>query len=338
MDMLDKLFQRGSSFLGVKYPVISGAMTWISTPELVRAVCAGGGFGVLAGGNMPPELLDKEIARCRAMVPGAFGVNLITIAANYKQHLEIVEKHDAPVVVFAGAIPAQADIERMKLAGKKVLAFAPAEALAKRMLKFGADGLIIEGSEAGGHIGHSSTIVLLQEILFRFGADVPVFVAGGVADGRMLAHLMLMGAAGVQLGTRFVMTEESQVHPDMKKAFCRAQARHAAATTQVDPRLPIVSVRAIRNKASEDFAKMQIDLISKIERGETTREAALEQVEHFWIGGLRKAVVDGDIENGSVMAGQSVGLMDEILPMAEVFTRLMNEARAELDAVRARMA
>lgn len=329
MELLDKFWKQGKDFLGVKYPIISGAMTWISTSDLVKSVCDNGGFGVLAGGNMPPEMFEQEVDKCLAENAGPFGVNLITIAPNYQAHLDIVEKKDVKVVVFAGTIPAKPEIERMKASGKKVMAFAPAESIAKRMIKFGVDALVIEGFEAGGHIGHVSTIVLLQEILFKY-TEVPVFVAGGIASGAMVAHLLSMGAAGVQLGTRFVMTEECQAHADMKKAFCRAQARHAGSSTQVDPRLPVVSVRAIKNEATEQFAEMQVDLISKIAAGQMERDEAIEVVENFWIGGLRKAVVDGDIDQGSLMAGQSVGLFRDIKPMKEVFSELVEEAEEEL--------
>lgn len=331
--MLNKLWKRGQDFLGVQYPIISGAMTWISTSAFTKSVCDHGGFGVLAGGNMPPELLQKELETCRATIDGPFGVNMITIAPNFQRHMEIVEKADVPVVVFAGKTPAREDVERIKASGKKVMTFAPAEAVARRMIKFGADALIIEGTESGGHIGPVSTLVLLQDVLFNV-TDVPVFVAGGVATGRITAHLLLMGAAGIQLGTRFVLTEECAVSAEMKKALCRAQSRHAAATTQVDPRLPIVSVRSLQNAATEEFAQLQIDLIGQIARGEITKEQGLEQVENFWIGGLRKAV-EGDVERGSVMVGQCVGLMDAILPMKQVFSELVDGAEAELARVRA---
>lgn len=333
MELLEKFWKRGKDFLGVKYPIISGAMTWISTPDLVRAVCKNGGFGVLAGGNMPPEIFEQEVDKCIEENDTPFGVNMITIAPNYSAHLDIIEKKDVPVVVFAGTIPSKGDIERMKNSGKKVMAFAPAESIAKRMIKFGVDALVIEGFEAGGHIGHVSTIVLLQEILFKY-PDIPIFVAGGIGGGEMVAHLLMMGAAGVQLGTRFVMTEECQAHDDMKKQFLRAQARHATTSTQVDPRLPVVGVRAIKNTASEDFASLQIKLLKDIEEGKIEREEGIMQVENFWMGGLRKAVVDGDVDGGSLMAGQSVGLMNDIKPMQAVFDEIVESAENELQKVK----
>ncbi len=333
MELLDKFWAKGKEVLGVQYPVICGAMTWISTYDLVKAVCDHGGFGVLAGGNMPPELFEQELDKCINNIDTPFGVNLITIAPNFQAHLDIVEKKDVKVVVFAGTIPSKPEIARMKAAGKKVMAFAPSPSVAKRMIKFGVDALIIEGFEAGGHIGHVSTIVLLQEILFQF-KEVPIFVAGGIATGEMVAHLLMMGAAGVQLGTRFVMTEECLIHENMKKAFSKAQSRHAVASTQVSPALPVVGVRALKNTAGEQFAKLQIDLLKKLENNEIGKEEAVMHVENFWIGGLRKAAVDGNIDEGSLMAGQSVGLIKDIIPMQQVFTDLTAQAEAELQKVK----
>lgn len=333
MELLDKFWQKGKDFLGVKYPIICGAMTWISNFHMVKAVCDNGGFGALAAGNMPPELFEEELDKCIAEIKTPFAVNLITIAPNYKAHLDIVEKKDVKVVVFAGTIPSKPEIARMKDSGKKVMAFAPATSIAKRMIKFGVDALIIEGFEAGGHIGHVSTIVLLQEILFNF-PEVPIFVAGGIAGGKMLSHILMMGAAGVQLGTRFVMTEECQVHPDMKKAFVKAQARHAVTCNQISPELPVVSVRALKNVAADDFSKLQMELIKKLDNKEIEKEEAILQVENFWMGGLRRAAIEGDLDYGSLMAGQSVGLMKDIKPMKEVFDDLISEAEEELARVK----
>ena len=333
MELLDKFWSKGKDFLGVKYPVICGAMTWISTYDLVKSVCDHGGFGVLAGGNMPPEMFEEELDKCIANIDSNFGVNLITIAPNFQDHLDIVEKKDVKVVVFAGTIPSKPEIIRMKESGKKVMAFAPSASVAKRMIKHGVDALIIEGFEAGGHVGHVSTTVLIQEVLFQFN-EVPIFVAGGIATGEMIAHLLMMGAAGVQLGTRFVMTEECKIHDNMKKSFSRAQARHAISSTQVSPALPVVGVRALKNKAGEDFAKLQIELLKKLENKDIEKEEAIMHVENFWIGGLRKAAIDGDVDEGSLMAGQSVGLFKEIIPMKQVFDNIETEAEAELSKVK----
>ena len=197
------------------------------------------------------------------------------------------------------------------------------------MIEYGTDALILEESEAGGHIGHVSTIVLIQEVLFRFG-QVPVFVAGGVATGRMIAHLLLMGAAGVQMGTVFAMSEECRAHPAFKERFRRARSREAMATPEYHSSLPIVSVRAIKNKGTEDFGKLQLDLLRKIKDGEISRVEAQYQVEKYWVGALRRAVEDGDVDHGSLMAGQCVGLIDEVKPVRVIIEELVREAEETL--------
>ena len=201
------------------------------------------------------------------------------------------------------------------------------------MIRFGIDALILEGSEAGGHIGYVSLIVLLQQVLFEVN-QVPIFAAGGVATGKMMAHLLLMGAAGVQMGTRFVMCEECTAHPDFKKAFIRANSRLAVATPQYDSRLPVVAVRALKNKGMDEFGKLQLKLVKQLEAGKIDRIAAQYEVENFWMGALRRAVIDGDVDTGSLMAGQSVGLMHDVKPIKEIIQDLINNGEEELQKVR----
>lgn len=330
---LQSLMQKGRDFLCCEYPVICGAMTWVSEPKLVSAVCNHGGFGSIAGGNTPIEILRKQIHETRSLTDKPFGVNLITIAPLYPQHIKLVCEEKVPYVVFAGAIPKAEEIAEVKASGAKVICFAPQISLAERMVKAGADALVIEGTEAGGHIGPVSTMVLLQEILFKLRDTVPVFVAGGIATGEMMAHVLMMGAAGVQLGTRFVMTEECQSHADFKNAFRRAKSRDAMATVQMDPRVPVVPVRALENEGTKAFAKLQLTLLQEVESGKIDAKAAQEEVEKFWIGALRRAAVEGDVKGGSLMAGQSVGLVSKIEPMAEMFADLVNGANAELERV-----
>ncbi len=333
----NKLAARGSDFLGVKYPIISGGMTWVSNFELVRAVAENGAFAVFAGGNMPPEIFEREIDRCIENIKVPFAVNLVTIAPNYKPQYEVLLSKKAPFVVFAGGIPRRSEIEQMKNSGKKTMSFAAEESIAAQQIKYGIDALILEGSEAGGHIGHVSLTILIQQVLFGHGETVPVFVGGGIAKGGLMAHLMLMGAAGCQLGTRFVMSEECTAHPNFKKAFLKARARHAASTPQYDSKLPVVAVRAIKNKGSEEFAKLQLELLTKLNNNQISREEAQFTVENFWTGSLRRAVIDGDIETGSLMAGQSVGLIDDILPMKTIIESLVAEAEAELKKIAGRL-
>lgn len=328
---LIKMMQRGREFLNCEYPIICGAMTWVSEPKLVATVCNNGGFGCLAGGNTPPDILRKQIEETRSMTDKPFGVNLITIAPAYHQHLEMIKELQLQYIIFAGSFPKQNEIEIAKSSGAKVMCFASTLSIAERMIRFGADAIVLEGSEAGGHIGHVSAMVLLQQVLFQVSDKIPVFVAGGIATGKMLAHVMMMGAAGVQLGTRFVMTEECIAHTKFKEAFKRANARDAVSTPQYDSKLPVVAVRSLRNKALDDFGKLQLKLLGMLEAGTIHREEAQEEVEKFWIGGLRKAVIDGDISYGSMMAGQSVGLADKIVPVKDLMEELITDAETEID-------
>jgi enoyl-[acyl-carrier protein] reductase II len=334
--LIDRFLERGRDFLGVEHPIMCGAMTWVSEPQLVAAVGNAGGFGCLAGGNTPPDILRAQIEETRSLTDKPFGVNLITIAPAYKQHLALVEELKLPFVIFAGSFPRGEEVKAVKRTGAKVLCFASTLSIANRMRRYGADAIILEGMEAGGHVGHVSLSVLLQQVLFHFN-DVPVFVAGGIATGKMMAHMLMMGAAGVQLGTRFVMAEECRAHQNFKERFRRANARDAVSTPQFDSRLPVVAVRALRNKSHDDFGKLQLQLIEKINRDEIHRDEAQEEVEKFWMGALRKAVVDGDTDFGSLMAGQSVGLVNEVKPVAAIIDELVTDAETELQSVRRRL-
>ena len=337
MGRLERLWRRGAEFLGVRRPILCGGMTWVSDPELVSAVSAEGAFGVLAGGNADPAAFERQIDECLAAARGPFAVNLITIAPHYRAHLEIVRAKNVPFVVFAGSFPKADEVRRVKASGARALAFASERSIAERLVRSGVDGLILEGSEAGGHIGHVSLTILLQQVLFDF-RDFPVFVAGGLGDGRLMAHLLLMGARGCQFGTRFVLSEECRVHPAFKQAFLKARAREAVATPQYDSRLHVVAVRALKNAGMEEFGRLQLDLIGRLERGEITREAAQFEVERFWVGALRRAAVDGDVERGSLMAGQSVGLFHDIKPIRRILEDLEDEAEGELERVAGIMA
>ncbi len=336
-DMLTPMFKRGSEFLGCRYPIICGAMTWVSEPKLVSAVCNNGCFGCIAGGNAPTDILAGQIEQTRTLTKNNFAVNLITIAPSYKEHLAMLKDAKVPYIVFAGSFPRESEIAAAKATGAKVMCFASTISIADRMIRFGADAIILEGSEAGGHIGHVSSMILIQQLLFKYADTVPIFIAGGVATGKMMAHLMLMGAAGVQLGTRFVMTEECGVHPKFKEVFLKANARDAMATPQYDSKLPVVAVRALKNKGMQKFGALQLRLLRELEAGTIHRQEAQEEVERFWVGALRKAAIDGDVDGGSLMAGQSVGLMDKITPIADMICELLTDANNELIAVKNRL-
>ncbi|MBB5985512.1 enoyl-[acyl-carrier protein] reductase II [Sphingobium sp. B1D3A] len=330
VDRLAALMARGAEFLGSETAIICGAMSWVSERHLVSAVSNAGGFGLIACGAMTPELLDAEIAAARALTDRPFGVNLITMHPQLFDLIAVCAKHGVGHVVLAGGLPPKGSIEAIKEWGAKVICFAPALALARKLHRSGVDALVIEGMEAGGHIGPVATGVLAQEILPVLAGELPIFVAGGIGHGEAIAAYLEMGAAGVQLGTRFACAAESIAHPNFKKAFFRASARDAVASVQIDPRLPVIPVRALRNAGSEAFTAKQREVAQLLDDGKVDMGAAQLQIEHYWAGALRRAVIDGDVENGSLMAGQSVGMVTKEEPVADIIAALMAEARAAL--------
>jgi len=328
---LAALMQRGAEFFGSRYAILAGAMSWVSERNLVAAMSNAGGFGVIACGAMTPALLDAEIAGTKALTDQPFGVNLITMHPDLDALIDICTSHKVSHIVLAGGLPPGGAIERIKASGANVICFAPALALAKKLIRSGVDALVVEGMEAGGHIGPVSTSVLAQEILPEVASLVPVFVAGGIGRGEAIAAYLEMGAAGVQLGTRFACATESIAHPNFKKAFFRASARDAVASVQIDPRLPVIPVRALKNSSTELFTAKQREVAKALDEGVVEMAEAQLQIEHYWAGALRRAVIDGDVENGSVMAGQSVGMVKTEEPVADIIATLLAEAAAALE-------
>ena len=324
-DILDSYWKRGRDFLGVRYAIMGGAMSWISEHHLVAAVSNAGGFGVIASGAMPPQILRDEIEKTHALTKNNFAVNLITMHPQLDELIDVCIDMKISHAILAGGIPTAQSIKKLKDAGIRVMCFAPALVLAKKMVKSGADALILEGTEAGGHIGPVATNILAQEILPHV-KDVPVFIAGGIGSGEMMAVFLALGAAGCQLGTRFVCTDECIAHPNFKQAFIKANARDAVPTVQIDPRFPVIPVRALANEGTKRFAQFQLETIQKYQNGEVELKDAQMAIEHFWGGALRRAVIDGDVENGSVMAGQSVGLVKDIKPVQAVVDELVSDA------------
>ncbi|MBF0131436.1 MAG: nitronate monooxygenase [Magnetococcales bacterium] len=322
-------WERGTRFLGTRHAILGGAMAWLSEHNLVSAISEAGGFGVLASGNMPAERLRQEIQATRTRTSRPFGVNLITLNPELPKLVQVVIDEKVSHCVLAGGLPDQPTIDTLKTANIKVILFAPSLALAKRLIKRGADALIIEGHEAGGHVGPVATTVLMQEILPHL-TEVPVFAAGGIANGAMVASMVAMGAAGCQLGTRFVVSNECIAHANFKNAFLRAQSRDAQVTAQFDPVLPVIPVRALVNKGTQTFNALQLQLIQEVKAGTKDRKTAQLELEHFWVGALKRAAIDGDIENGSIMAGQSVGLVNTVQSVAEIIAELT--ARLSLTA------
>ena len=322
---LDRLMARGAAFFGARYAIMGGAMSWVSERHLVSALSNAGAFGVIACGAMEPPRLAEEIAGTQALTSKPFGVNLITMHPRLDQLVDTCLAARVSHIVFAGGIPPGTAIKKAKDGGAKVVCFAPALALAKRLIRAGADALVIEGSEAGGHIGPVSLTVLAQEILPHI-RDVPVFVAGGIGRGEAILSYLEMGAAGVQLGTRFVCARESIAHPNFKQAFIRGNARDAMPTIQLDESFPVIPVRALQNEGTKRFLEHQAATIRRFKSGELTKEAAQLDIEHFWAGALRRAVMDGDVENGSLMAGQSVGMVTQEQTAAEIIAELRDQA------------
>jgi len=327
--ILDCLWERGRRFLGTELAVMGGAMTWVSERNLVAAISNAGAFGVIASGSMSPAQLADEIDATRALTDKPFGVNLITMHPLLEALIDICIDRKIGHVVLAGGIPSGAAVKRIRAAGIKVLGFAPALVLARKLVRMGIDALVIEGMEAGGHIGPVTTAVLAQEILPNI-TEVPIFVAGGIGRGEAIVSFLEMGAAGVQLGTRFVCASESIAHPHFKQAFIRASARDAVPSVQLDERFPVIPVRALANEGTRRFNEVQRLVTEKFNRGDISQKEAQLEIEHFWAGALRRAVIDGDVENGSVMAGQSVGLVTCEQPAFEILRELIDQAASAL--------
>jgi enoyl-[acyl-carrier protein] reductase II len=322
---------RGAAFFGSETAILCGAMSWVSERNLVSAMSNAGGFGVIACGAMTPDLLDAEIVATKALTDRPFGVNLITMHPQLFDLIDVCARHAVGHIVLAGGLPPKGSIEAIKEKGAKLICFAPALALAKKLARSGVDALVVEGMEAGGHIGPVSTSVLAQEILPEMAGQLPVFVAGGIGRGEAIAAYLEMGAAGVQLGTRFACATESIAHPAFKKAFFRASARDAVASVQIDARLPVIPVRALKNAGTESFTAKQREVANLLDSGTIEMMEAQLQIEHYWAGALRRAVIDGDVEGGSLMAGQSVGMVTKEEPVAAIIAQLLDEAAQALE-------
>ena len=331
---LDQLWSRGTAFLGCPYAILGGAMSWVSEKNLVAAISNAGGFGVIACGAMSPAQLAEQIAGTQALTDKPFGVNLITMHPELMELIRVTLEAKVGHIVLAGGIPPGPAVRAVKDGGAKLITFSPALSLARRMVRSGADAIVIEGSEAGGHIGPVSLNVLALEVLPHL-RDVPVFVAGGIGRGEAILAYLEMGASGAQLGTRFAASEESIAHAKFKKFFVHANARDAVPSVELDPRLPVIPVRGLVNDGTRKFLEHQAETRDKLLAGAVTKEEAQLLVERFWAGALRRAVIEGDIETGSVMAGQSVGMVTSIQPVAAIIQELIDQA---VGALAARMA
>ena len=294
--------------LGIRYPILLGGMAHVSRAPLVAAVSEAGGLGVIGSGGMPPELLVTQIAEVREKTDRPFGVNLMLMDPNIDEQVEIVIRERVPMVTTGAGNPAKY-IDRLKEAGIKVFPVVPAVSLARRMERSGADGIIAEGTESGGHVGEVTTIVIVPQVVDA--VSIPVIAAGGIGDGRGLAAAIVLGAEGVQMGTRFLVSAEAPVHDNFKEAVMKANER----ATIVTGRSIGAPVRTLANKMSKQFALYEHE------------ERPREEFETLAVGGLRRAVYDGDTETGSLMAGQISGLVTEVKPVRTIIAEMVKTAR-----------
>ena len=293
--------------LNIKYPIIQGGMAWVADSNLAAAVSNAGGFGIIGTGSATADIVKKEIDNCRRLTDKPFGVNVMLMSPNADEVIDlIIEEKPAGITTGAGN-PAKY-MDRLKEAGIKVIPVVPTVALAQRMEKLGADAVIAEGTEAGGHIGELTTMVLVPQVAEAL--NIPVIAAGGVEDGRGMAASFALGAEGVQIGTRFICSEECNIHQNYKDAVLKAKDRDAVVTGRPTGH----PVRTLKNKLAKKFLKMEKE------------GASPEELEKLGAGALRLAVVEGDKDGGSFMAGQSAAMVREIKPCKEIVEEISKQA------------
>ena len=302
---------RLTELLGIEYPIIQGGMAWVATPKLAAAVSNAGGLGVVGAAAMPPEILREAIRTVKKLTDKPFGVNLIMISPQFDEQVEVVLEEDVPVVTIGAGNPA-AYIPKFKEKGIKVLPVVSSDSLARIVERAGADAVIGEGMECGGHIGDVTTIVLVRKLVDT--VKVPVVAAGGIADGRGLAAALALGADGIQMGTRFIASEECEAHENYKKMVLKASIRDAI-VTGANLGHP---ARVIRNQFARKVRKLEVEDPMK--------------AEEILVGSLRKAFQEGNIAEGSFMAGQSSGLIDTIKPVKLIIEETIKEAVEVLEA------
>lgn len=285
--------------LGIEYPIIQGGMAWVATAELAAAVSNAGGLGLIAAGGAPADVVREQIKKARTLTDKPFGVNVMLMSPFSDEVMEVVIE-EKPAVVATGAGNPGKYIERLKEAGIKIMPVIASVAMAKRMEKAGADAVIAEGTEAGGHIGELTTMVLTPQVVDA--VSIPVVSAGGYADSRGTKAAFALGADVIQVGTRFICSTECIAHENYKNAVLKAKDRDAVVTG----RSTGAPVRALRNKLTKEYQRLEKE------------GASAEEIEELGVGGLRRAFQDGDIENGSLMAGQSAAMVHEIQPCSEI--------------------
>jgi enoyl-[acyl-carrier protein] reductase II len=309
---------RVCELLGIEYPILQGAMAWIATGNLAGNVSKAGGLGIIAGGGMPAEILRAEIRKAKEITDKPFGVNLMLMMEHVAEQVDICIEEGVQVVTTGAGNPGPF-MEKLKNAGIKVIPVVASVALAKRMERIGADAVIAEGMEAGGHIGEITTMALVPQIAAE--VKIPVIAAGGIAGGKQFLAALALGAEAVQVGTKFLVAEECLIHDNYKQAILKAKDRSTVSTGNYTGH----PVRVIYNK----FAK---EILEKEMHG-----APKEEIEAMGTGKLRLAVVEGDVELGSVMAGQVAAMVNQRQTCAEIIAELMDGLKAEREALMARI-
>lgn len=295
--------------LGIEYPIIQGGMAWVAEYHLASAVSNAGGLGLIGAASAPAEWVREQIMEAKKLTDRPFGVNIMLMSPYADEVAEIVAREGVKVVTTGAGNP-EKYMKMWKEAGVKVIPVVASVALAKRMERCGADAVVAEGCEAGGHIGENTTMALVPQIVDA--VKVPVIAAGGIADGRGIAAAFMLGAKGVQMGTHFVVTEESQVHENYKNRIIGAKDIDSRVTGRTTGH----PVRALRNEMTKKYIELE------------NEGAGFEELEKLTLGGLRKAVVEGDIKNGSVMAGQIAGMVKEKMTCKELIDKLVRETDA----------
>lgn len=295
------------NLLGVKYPIIQGGMAWVATAELAAAVSNAGGLGLIGCGAAPVEVVKEEILKVKKMTDKPFGVNVMLLSPHADSIMEMLYDENVSIVTTGAGNPGKY-IDKLKQVGTKVIPVVPSVALAKRMEKAGADAVIVEGTEAGGHIGELTTMTVVPQVVDN--VDIPVIAAGGIADGRGYIAAMSLGAEGVQIGTRFVCSDECIAHAEYKNKIIESKDRDAIVTGRITGH----PVRIIKNKLSRRIINLEKDIKNK------------DEIDNLTVGSLKKAAIDGNVEDGSVMAGQSSGIISDIKSCKMIIEDIMAEA------------
>ena len=302
---------RITDLLGIEYPIIQGGMAWVAEHHLAAAVSEAGGFGLIGAASAPAEIVREEIRKAKALTDKPLGVNIMLLNPNSEEVAKVVVEEGVKAVTTGAGNP-EKFIPMFKEAGIKVIPVVASVAMAKRMERYGADAVVAEGMEAGGHIGSQTTMALIPQVVDA--VDIPVIAAGGIGDGRGFAAVTMLGAEAVQMGTRFVVADESIVHDNYKDRIVKAKDIDTVVTGLYTGH----PIRVLRNQMTKEYLKLE-------ESG-----APFEELEKLTLGALRKAVMDGDIKNGSVMAGQIAGLVHKRQSCKEIIEEIMREAESLL--------